>query len=196
MITTLKSRLPTLSDWLASSHTGEPHRHSSVAAAGDTLVWEPSATLDQRRSCSTPSNTTWTEVVVRSRRRAPGGVSSGAPSSVGIPLTNKYSVLSRGEHPARQLELVDATTTSAVVPLLMEHHSRPSTRGCWPPSGWTSTVGPLTFVLGSAKAAPPGRCEVALPAPFTARPAAPPSQQHRHRDHRTEDRTGNISCHR
>lgn len=46
MIATLKCRLLTLSDWLETSHTGELHRHSSAAAAGDTLVWEPSGTLD------------------------------------------------------------------------------------------------------------------------------------------------------
>lgn len=120
------------------------------------LIREPSSTMVQQPSCSTKSNWAWTKVVVRSRKRVPRGASSRAPSPVGIPDTNKYSILLRGKEPDRQLEQMDTTTVSDVLTPLIDRTAFPSLMAFWP-----STVRPLTIVYGSAKGAHPGRCEVA-----------------------------------
>jgi len=140
LLATFKARLPTLSGWLETSQTGEPQHHGAAATLGDTVLWEPSSSTGQRPSCSTPSNRTpWTEVVVRSRKRAPGGASSGAPSSFSIPLTNKYSALSTTMEPVRVLEQrtapadPDASPPTGVLPPLTDTTAFPPlTAACAP----------------------------------------------------------------
>lgn len=93
----------------------------SAAKPRDKVLWEHSSSTNQQPSCSTPSNRTpWTEVVVRTWRRATAGAPSGASSSVGIPLANKYSVLSRGEEPVRVLEQENASPPSGAMPPLTD----------------------------------------------------------------------------
>lgn len=78
LLTTLKSRLPALSSWVEITQTGELQHHSAMAALRDTVIWEPSSSTCQRPSCSTPSGgTPWSEVAIRSRKRAPGGAPCG-----------------------------------------------------------------------------------------------------------------------
>ncbi|XP_074533220.1 uncharacterized protein LOC141796151 [Halichoeres trimaculatus] len=105
LLTTLKSRLPALTSWLETTQTGELQHHNTIAALRDTVIWEPSSSSGQRPSCSTPNGgALWSEVVVRSRKRAPGGAPGRAPCgvspSIGINLTNKFSALSMSSEPA------------------------------------------------------------------------------------------------
>lgn len=126
MLTTPKSRLPVLSGWLETSLTGELQQRSSAATPVDTVLWEPSSSTCQRPSCSTPSNRsdrgrTWTEVVVQGRQRAPGD----APPSLGVSLTNKYSVLFRSEEPDGVLEQSGASSPSGALPPLTDNTAFP-----------------------------------------------------------------------
>ncbi|CAL8333411.1 unnamed protein product [Merluccius merluccius] len=170
LLATFKSRLPTLSSWLDTSQAGELHLHNAAATLRDTVVWEPPSTTCLRPSCSTPSEWShWSEVVVRSRKKAPGGALYGTPSSFSIPLTNKYSVLSMSKEPPvrapdQGTAPVDPDVSSPMdaVPPLTDF---PSTLGCLRPRGWLSCTGALSSVfspLNRAEAAPQG--VVALPA--------------------------------
>lgn len=107
-----------LSSWLETSQAGEPNLHNTAAALRDTVVWEPPSTTCPRPSCSTPNKGPhWSEVVVRNRKRAPGGAPYGAPSSFTIPLTNKYSALSVSkESPVRPPDQGNAPVDPAVSP--------------------------------------------------------------------------------
>ncbi|KAM3623152.1 uncharacterized protein V6R79_007711 [Siganus canaliculatus] len=97
VLITLRSRFPTLTNWLETSRTGEAALQNNTSALGQTVLWDPSSSC-QRPACSTPNRgTPWTEVVIRGRKRAPSGAHGGAPSPL-LPLTNKYAALS--EKPA------------------------------------------------------------------------------------------------
>ncbi|CAJ1074280.1 unnamed protein product [Xyrichtys novacula] len=130
LLATFKSRLPVLSSWLESTQTSELPQHSTAAALRDTVVWEPSSSTCQWPSSSTPNKgTPWSEVVVHSRKKAPAGAPCGVSSSIGIPLSNKYSALSMIVEPLEQgpadpeVSLRDAvpplTDTTAFPPLMV-----------------------------------------------------------------------------
>ncbi|KAK0141214.1 hypothetical protein N1851_021807 [Merluccius polli] len=144
LLATFKSRLPTLSSWLETSQAGELHLHNAAATLRDIVVWEPPSTTCPRPSCSTPSEWShWSEVVVRSRKRAPGGAPYGTPSSFSIPLTNKYSALSMSkETPVRAPDQGTAPVdpdvsppTDAVPPLTDTTAFPPLSAACAPVDG-------------------------------------------------------------
>lgn len=192
MLTTLKSRLPVLSGWLETSLTGELQQRSSAATPVDTVLWEPSSSTCQRPSCSTPSNRsdrgrTWTEVVVRGRKRAPGNAPSGATPSLGA-----LQVRGVGWGAGTVGSLL---SVGSLAPADGQHSLSP-TNGCLRPSGWTSSIGPLAFVLSPAEAATTGPRAVALPAFSSPGSTRPPGCIRGDRVHRIGNRTGNNSRHR
>lgn len=139
LLATLKFRLPKLSSWLETSQTGEL-QHSTAGTLRDTVVWEPpSLSTCQRPYCSTPSKgAPWSEVVVRSQRRASGRAPHGAPPSFSIPLNNKYSALSvSAEPPVRVPGQGAAPADPGVPPLSDTSPFPPLTR----PGGRTSSTG-------------------------------------------------------
>ncbi|CAJ1048458.1 uncharacterized protein LOC117269286 [Xyrichtys novacula] len=151
---TFKSRLPALSSWLESTQTGELPQHSSAAALRDTIIWEPCSSTCQRPSSSTPNKgTPWSEVVVRSRKKVPARTPCGVSSSVGIPLSNKYSALSMTVEPLDQGPADPEVSLRDAAPPLTD-----ITR-----AGLSSAV-PFASVppsLSPAEAAPQGRSAVA-----------------------------------
>ncbi|KAM3584901.1 uncharacterized protein V6R79_011445 [Siganus canaliculatus] len=135
VLITLRSRFPTLTNWLETSRTGEAALQNNTSALGQTVLWDPSSSC-QRPACSTPNRgTPWTEVVIRGRKRAPSGAHGGAPSPL-LPLTNKYAALS--EKPAtrdlhQQTSPVPAATDT--LPPLTDTTAFPPLAATCPPAG-------------------------------------------------------------
>ncbi|KAL7369693.1 hypothetical protein ABVT39_005840 [Epinephelus coioides] len=128
LLITLRSRFPTLTNWLETSRTGESALQNTTSALGQTVLWDPSSSC-QRPACSTPNRgTPWTEVVIRGWKRAPSGAHSRAPSPQ-IPLSNKYAALSVSEKPATR----DSHQETAPVPAATDTMPPPTDTTAFPP---------------------------------------------------------------
>ncbi|KAM3619037.1 uncharacterized protein V6R79_001996 [Siganus canaliculatus] len=57
VLITLRSRFPTLTNWLETSRTGEAALQNNTSALGQTVLWDPSSSC-QRPACSTPNRGT------------------------------------------------------------------------------------------------------------------------------------------
>ncbi|CAJ1061511.1 Hypothetical predicted protein [Xyrichtys novacula] len=149
--------------------TGELPQHSAAAALRDSVVWEPSFSTCQEPSSSTPNNgTPWSEVVVRSRKKAPGRTPCRVSSSVCTPLSNKYSALSMSVEPLVQGPADSKFSPKDAAPPLIDV-ILPSTHGCLCPTGSMSSTGPSSTVplasvplpLKPVEATPEGRGAIA-----------------------------------
>ncbi|KAL7400550.1 hypothetical protein ABVT39_013845 [Epinephelus coioides] len=144
LLITLRSRFPTLTNWLETSRTGESAPQNTTSALGQTVLWDPSSSC-QQPACSTPNRgTPWTEVVIHGRKRAPSGAHGGAPSPP-IPLSNKYAALSLSEKPATR----DPHQETAPVPAATD---------TMPPPTDTTAFPPLTGSCPPAGGCPTGSC--------------------------------------
>nr|XP_057920910.1 uncharacterized protein LOC131119987 [Doryrhamphus excisus] len=139
VLISLKTRFPTLTNWLETSRFGEFAPPNTTSVLGQTVLWDPSSPC-RRPACSTPNKgTPWTEVVVRGRKRAPSGTHGGAASPP-LPLSNKYTALSVSEKPATRDPHQESTSVAVAT-------------GTMPPLTDTTTFPPLT-----ASSPPVGGC--------------------------------------